>query len=86
MPFPALSQNYTPFQLFIKFFRSQSLKSGKEEDASNMDDYGIGDFDYEVEENSAKYKTLNDKTLLYFITNYRPDKNNSNLVNLVSCV
>ena len=46
-----------------------------------MDDFGIEDFDYEVEENSAKYKTLNDKTLLYFITNYRPDKNNSNLVN-----
>jgi hypothetical protein len=51
-----------------------------------LDEFGLSeDYDYEVDDNSDRFKTLNDKTLLYFIENYAPDKNNSELVNWDQC-
>ncbi len=66
-------------------FRSRQLKrAGEKRDIENEDDFGLSeDYDYEVDDNADKFKTLTDKTLLYFIENYRPDKNNSELVSTV---
>ena len=53
----------------------------KADDDESGDDFGLSeDYEYEVDDNTDKFKTLNDKTLLYFIENYRPDSNNSKLV------
>ena len=66
------------------FCRSQSLKS---DDDDSLGEFGLSeDYDYEVDDNVDKFKTLNDKTILYFIENYRPDKNNSELVHRPSKV
>ncbi len=65
------------YNMFIKC-RSKSLKS---EDDDSLGEFGLSeDYDYEVDDNTDKFKTLNDKTILYFIENYRPDKNNTELV------
>ena len=57
------------------------MRAGRNNDIDKEDDFGLSeDYDYEVDDNADKFKTLTDKTLLYFIENYRPDKNNSELV------
>jgi hypothetical protein len=67
---------------FVCFFRGRQLeREGKKNEIDNEDDFGLSeDYDYEVDDNADKFKTLTDKTLLYFIENYQPDKNNSELV------
>ena len=53
----------------------------EEESDDSGEDFGLSeDYDYEVDDNSDKFKTLSDKTLLYFIENYSPEGNNSKLV------
>ena len=57
------------------------MRAGRNNDIDKEDDFGLSeDYDYEVDDNADKFKTLTDKTLLYFIENYRPDTNNSELV------
>ena len=59
----------------------------KEDNDESGGDFGLSeDYDYEVDDNTDKFKTLSDKTLLYFIENYKPDSNNSKLVGLDQCL
>ena len=59
----------------------------KEDNDESGGDFGLSeDYDYEVDDNTDKFKTLSDKTLLYFIENYKPDGNNSKLVGLDQCL
>lgn len=69
---------------------SNSIKNYLKELGKGMkdpvqDEFGlVEDYDYELDDNTDKFKTLNDRTLIYFVENFKPEKNDSEQVTGVS--